>query len=169
MIVCGPSVNAGSVLSASVQVPSPLFVRWVVHTIDSYHNFRSWIIYCAVNAGVLSLVNAVVTATVGATASTTADQVMTVACWISRCCSHCLTISQVTWIWYCPFTIRACNNCCCTPTGKVTSLLNLFSRTCDRITCIDRINHWCIWCCGIYCHHRICCSPHYLQDRLQSQ
>ena len=26
VIVCGPSVNVGSVLSASVQVPSPLFV-----------------------------------------------------------------------------------------------------------------------------------------------
>ncbi|MBD1220630.1 hypothetical protein IDM30_16210 [Acinetobacter seifertii] len=47
--------------------------RWIVHTIDSHHNFRSGSFTVPVNAGVLSLVNAVVTATVGATASTTAE------------------------------------------------------------------------------------------------
>ncbi len=36
----------GSVLSASVRTIT-IVRRWIVHTIDRHHNFRSWIVYCA--------------------------------------------------------------------------------------------------------------------------
>ncbi len=129
--------------------------RWIVPPSTVTTTFAVGSFTVPVNAGVLSLVSAVVTATVGATALLLLNQVMTGCLLDQSLLQSLLTISQVTWIWYCPLPSGPATTVLYCHPGKLPSLLNWFGSTCDRIACIDRINHWCIWCCGIYCHHRI--------------